>query len=308
MTIPERLSSPAPHAGPVLETSGSHTVIDCAACGYAHIAPMPTVVELKRLYAEKFYGEDKADYLTRMEQDIEWWNMVYSERLSSMAGLLGPARERRILDIGCSGGFFLAAAASHGWQTQGIELGRQAAEYATRRGIPVRNEDIQDVDWPALGRFDAAYMSFVLEHLPNPGEILKRLTGVLHPGGVLCIEVPNDFNPLQAVVHGPLGAKPYWVAPDHHLNYFTPEGLRRLLEDSGFECLETEGTFPMELFLLMGDDYVGNDPLGRQLHGKRKRLELSLSTNGLGGFKRALYKFMIGHRVGREVVMYARRR
>lgn len=308
MTAPERLAAPPRHEGPVLETSGAHEVIDCRSCGYAHVLPMPTVAELKRLYAEKFYGEDKADYLTRMEQDIEWWNMVYAERLESMARLLGPARGRRILDVGCSGGFFLAAAASHGWQTQGVELGRQAAEYAAQRGIPVRNEDIQDVDWPALGGFDAAYMSFVLEHLPNPGTVLGRLTAVLPPGGILCIEVPNDFNPLQALVEGSLGAKPYWVAPDHHLNYFTPAGLRRLLDVSGYDCVETEGTFPMELFLLMGDDYVGNDTLGRQLHGKRKRLELLLSRNGLGDFKRALYKFMMDHRVGREVVMYARRR
>lgn len=300
-------SAPVTHHGTILETVGAHEVIDCAACGYAHVRPMPDVADLKKLYSEKFYGEDKTNYLLHMEQDLPWWNMVYAERLETIEKLLGPAAGRRILDVGCSYGFFLKAAESRGWQTQGIELGRQAANYAAAHGVSVRNEDVQDVDWKALGTFDAIYMSFVLEHLPNPAEILNRVKTALAPGGIFCAEVPNDFNPFQKIVREGLGAPPYWVAPDHHLNYFTPDSLKRLFASAGLPHVAVDGTFPMELFLLMGDNYIGNDPLGRKLHGKRKHLEALLHRGGLNELKRELYRFLLDKNIGREVVLYSRK-
>lgn len=305
MTTPTPISSP--HDGATLERTGKDEVIDCTACGFAHVLPLPSVEDLKRLYSEKFYGEDKTSYLAEMEEDRAWWDMVYSERLETVEALLNRSGECRILDVGCSFGFFLTAARSRGWDTVGIELGRQAAEIASRRGLEVINEDIQNVDWASLGTFDAIYSSFVLEHLPNPFEVLLRLRSALKPGGVICIEVPNDFNPLQAAVVQALGTKRYWVAPDHHLNYFNPRSLHGLVERAGFEVSALEGTFPMELFLMMGDNYIGDGSTGRRLHGKRKRLELLMSSSGLKEFKRGLYKHLVEKGVGREIVLYARK-
>lgn len=295
------------HSGDLLEKVGGYETVDCRECGYIHIRPMPALNDLKKLYAEKFYGKDKADYLQRMEQDLEWWNMVYEERLETLERLLGKRRSRRILDVGCSGGFFLSAARRRGWQTQGVELARQAARYAQGKGLSVIEADVHDVNLDEIGPFDAVYSSFVFEHLPDPVLILEKFKRALAPGGIVCVEVPNDFNPLQKIVRSKLQQPPYWVVPDHHLNYFTPESLRGLFKKCGFGCAEMEGTFPMELFLLMGDNYVGNDPVGRQMHGKRKRMEKLMHDHGLKEFKRQWYRFFIERGIGREIVLYARK-
>ena len=116
----------------------------------------------------------------------------------------------------------------------------------------------------------------------------------------------NDFNPLQGAARRSLGLPPYWVVPDEHLNYFNPRTLKDLFLKSGLEPTELEGTFPMELFLLMGDAYVGNDPVGRTVHGKRKTLELNLEKQGPAGLRRDLYRFFLERGMGREVVLYGR--
>ena len=57
----------------------------------------------------------------------------------------------------------------------------------------------------------------------------------------------------------------------------------------------------------MGDDYIGNDALGRLCHGKRKTFERNLHSAGLGSLKRELYRQLGKLGIGREVVAIARR-
>jgi hypothetical protein len=71
--------------------------------------------------------------------------------------------------------------------------------------------------------------------------------------------------------------------------------------------IHRETTFPIDLFLLMGDNYIGDDALGRECHGRRKNLEHNLALAGLSGLKRDLYKAMAGLGIGREVVLIARK-
>ena len=65
-----------------------------------------------------------------------------------------------------------------------------------------------------------------------------------------------------------------------------------------------EATFPIDLFLLMGEHYVGDDKLGRRCHARRKTLELNLVAGGRNDLKRRLYRLLAELGIGREVVMY----
>lgn len=75
----------------------------------------------------------------------------------------------------------------------------------------------------------------------------------------------------------------------------------------GFHVFLKTATFPMEVFLLMGDNYVGNDALGRACHSRRRNLELNLKLGGFEAPKRALYTILAEHGIGREIVMIARK-
>jgi hypothetical protein len=58
----------------------------------------------------------------------------------------------------------------------------------------------------------------------------------------------------------------------------------------------------------MGENYVGDDELGRACHGRRKNLEVNLQKAGLGELKHSLYRFFAELDIGREVQVIAQRR
>jgi hypothetical protein len=118
------------------------------------------------------------------------------------------------------------------------------------------------------------------------------------------VVVPNDYNPFQIILREKQGFQPYWLAPPHHINYFNYDSLERLLKSTGFTIKERVAMFPMDMFLLMGDNYVGNDVLGRQCHARRKRLDIVLNNPDLKTFKQDLYRLMAHHGIGREMIVF----
>ena len=112
--------------------------------------------------------------------------------------------------------------------------------------------------------------------MPSPNETLKLCKGLLKPSGMIYIEVPNDFNGLQAELVKK-GTDQWWVSVPDHVNYFTFGSLEKLLASLGFETALSTTGFPMEMFLLMGDNYLGNDELGSVCHQKRMNFELGIS-------------------------------
>ena len=90
--------------------------------------------------------------------------------------------------------------------------------------------------------------------------------------------------------------------PDH-VNYFTFDSLGRVLESLGLEVVDAIGDFPMEMFLLMGDDYVADRTLGPQCHRRRVAFELGLT----GELRRSIYRNLARAQTGRNCFVFARK-
>ena len=58
----------------------------------------------------------------------------------------------------------------------------------------------------------------------------------------------------------------------------------------------------------MGDNYVGDDELGRACHVKRMTFEKNLAAAGLNDIKRKLYRALAAEGLGREIVLVGRKR
>ncbi len=125
------------------------------------------------------------------------------------------------------------------------------------------------------------------------------------PPRVVCIHVPNDFNPLQLAARDELGKPDWWVAPPYHINYFNFGSLERLLDACGFDPVRRDATFPVEWFLLMGEDYVGDPQAGAVVHRRRMLLKTRLERVGM---RRALHAHLAERDVGREAIVYGVRR
>jgi len=293
------------HQGQVLDSVNGFDVIDCTLCGFKHAIPLPTPDELEQIYRHEYYTAEKPLYLERAREDIDWWNLVYSDRYDSFESLL-PMGHRRLLDIGSGPGFFLLHGQNRGWQVRGIEPSARAAAHARGLGLDVVEDFLDEASSQSLGRFDVVHLSEVLEHIPDPARLMKIARSLLIPDGLLCAVTPNDYNAFQHTLRTACGFPPWWVAPPHHLNYFDFDSLSMLFESTGLEVVSREATFPIDLFLLMGDNYVGNDQLGRACHEKRKTMEQSLAKAGLNSVKRNLYRCLANAGIGREACIIGR--
>jgi 2-polyprenyl-3-methyl-5-hydroxy-6-metoxy-1,4-benzoquinol methylase len=101
-----------------------------------------------------------------------------------------PDREARILDLGCGSGSMLGRLARLGYRRlHGIDISLPAEPTV---GVSFSEADL---DSPVLP-FEAESLDLVLcveviEHMENPGHLLKEIARVLHPCGRLLITTPN---------------------------------------------------------------------------------------------------------------------
>jgi SAM-dependent methyltransferase len=292
------------HSGTTLDTKDGVRVIECRACGFAHVFPLPSGEELKHFYEKEFYQHERPNYFSETKEDLPWWMATYHNYYQLLEC---RTKGRTLLDIGSGPGHFLACGKSRGWKTAGIEPSAPAARYSSKRGLTTMNDFFVYDRAKKLGTFDVVHAALVLEHVPDPVGFIKDMKKMLKKGGRIALFCPNDYNPLQRILREERGYKPWWVVPKHHLNYFTIESLKRLLVRLGFIIEDTLGTYPMETFLLAGKKYVGNHAVGRACHAKRKAFELALYKKD-PSLLNDLYTGLASAGIGREFMVIAKKK
>jgi len=209
---------------PVLFTKWNLHIVRCSRCGLAYVNPRQFAVEDDSYF--------RGAYLSTMEQDGDMRDGVrhlYGRIADHLETLLRPAR---LLDVGCAMGHFMAFARGRGWSVHGIECSAFAAAYGRERwGLPVQTAcDLRQAHLPA-GFFDACVMIEVIEHLPNPMDVVREVFRLLKPGGVLYVTTPN-FASYQALLQ-----REQWnaVVPTGHLYYLTAPTLAAMARAAGFQ-------------------------------------------------------------------------
>ncbi len=96
--------------------------------------------------------------------------------------------------------------------------------------------------------FDTIILEHILEHVENPGALLRRVARWSAPGGRLVIGVPNalSFHRLVAVKMGLLRKPNELNARDAdvgHRRVYTPDGLRAEAEGAGLRVVHEGGVF-----------------------------------------------------------------
>ena len=278
--------------------------------GFRQVVPTPSPEEIARYYAQEFYASaypgvnDSA--LAAIDRDRDFYEGHYQDLLDSIVELLGrQPGELDLLDIGCGWSQALRFWQQRGVRGHGFDPAPEAIEHGRKLGLEVRQAGMERMD--VFGRnFDAVTLLNVLEHLADPEAVVREIRErVIRPGGVLVIDVPNEFNAFQVAGQAVHGLPEWWVAPPAHLNYFSGSTLRALLEANGFEVRLLEASFPLEMFLLMGDKYVGDAELGRACHLRRVAFEANLRRQGKAAEMRAFYRALAAQDLGRQVVAFA---
>jgi len=295
------------HAGTVLDSVKGFDVIECETCGFAHIIPLRDEKQHAQFYKEEFYQE-KENYIESHTQDLEWWSIEHNEKYDFFDQQLAEHSSKKILDIGSGPGYFLKVGKDRGWDITGVEPGKPAYQFSVEElGLNIFNELFTDKNYKNFGEFDVINMNKVLEHIPDPKQFLKYAYEILVSEGLICITVPNDYNPLQKIIIPYLKKDPWWIVPKDHVNYFNLTSLSALVGTVGFKTIYTTSSFPLELFVLMGEDYIGNSQIGREIHNQRKNFERAMAETNNTNLKRQIYNKLSELDLGREITIIGKK-
>jgi len=292
-----------------------HKIKEVENHGFLQLDPVPQTEELSRFYESQYYhlirNGGRAPHIGRLleggevaEQERRWLREVmFRDIAETLAGLV--AAGGAVLDIGAGTGDLVAFLGECGYQAEGIEPAKEPSESAREFGLAIHTADLASWsgDLSNHQRYDAVVMINVLEHVPVPQAVVEQAVRLLRPGGVLVIRVPNDFSEIQSAAQKALDKDAWWVFAPDHINYFGVNSLRSFLESFGLSVESEMTDFPMEMFLLMGDDYISEPTLGPALHLKRCRMELAMPSS----LRRKLYTALASVGVGRNVTTFARK-
>lgn len=248
-------------------------------------------------YKKTWYEEIKPNYFSFDTNLPEYWHMKYRDRYKNILNHI-KVMKPKLLDIGCGLGRAMMYFKDLGAEVSGVEPSEYAFSIASKRGLNVINDYFDRA--VIRDSFDIIHIEQVLSHMPDYMGTLNRCMKLLNPGGVLVIEEPNDYNALQIALKDDLGE--YWITEDH-VNYFTFKKIINKLSQVGFDFIKKSCTYPMELFELAGDHYIGDEEAGARVH--RKRYEM-LSKMGYVVRQKMLDGFA-DIDLGRDLVVYVRR-
>ncbi len=278
---------------------------------FLQIKPTPSSQEINNFYSQEFYsGEYKKFNDSSLEvqlEDREFYEGSWSDMQFHILNIMKrDPKDLKILDIGCGWAQALLFLKKSGFDCYGFDPSPEAVQYGLSKGLSLKCSGLESMNVFQDVKFDVVILKNVLEHLPNPIETLKEIHScVLKKGGLIVIDVPNEFNAFQMAGRDLHNLSDWWVAPPAHLNYFNNDTLINTLEGTGYEMCLTESSFPLEMFLLFGDCYVGNGELGKQCHAKRVLFETNLRKLGYSDKLRSFYQELAKLNLGRQVNAYA---
>lgn len=108
-----------------------------------------------------------------------------------------PLAEKDVLDVGCGGGILSEAMARGGARVLGIDLAQAALEvaelHALDAGVTVqyRLQSAEELARTAPASFDIVTCMEMLEHVPEPGQVIEALAHLVRPGGQVFISTIN---------------------------------------------------------------------------------------------------------------------
>lgn len=249
--------------------------------GFYEIIDKPTQEELKNYYAEKYYQETHGSYETSYSEDeILYFKNKLSQKHIIINELLRSNLPKTFLDIGAGEGWALDFFKKQGWHCVGLDYSDFACKkhHADCLADMIIGDIYENVNKliAKKKRYSVILLDNVLEHVINPLSLLNSARELIESdGGVLIIEVPNDFSAIQNyAIERKYISHHFWVVYPDHLSYFNREGLINLSREAGFECERVIGDYPVDFNIInKNTNYIEDKTVGKSCHQSRVEIE-----------------------------------
>ncbi len=210
---------------------------ECPQCRTLYVNPRPERSAFDRYYTDSpstrywattFYRETEA---ARREKIWKPKAELIRQKLSTL-----PAVDE-IVDIGGGYGTFAEEISLvYGCKVTVIEPSLHLAEVCRSKGFEVIEKFLEDVSPDDLDDKTRCFVSFELfEHLYDPALFLGTLNKLMRIGDTFIFSTLNGMGADIRVLWEHSQA----VSPPHHLNFFNPHSVSKLLARCGFNLLET---------------------------------------------------------------------
>jgi 2-polyprenyl-3-methyl-5-hydroxy-6-metoxy-1,4-benzoquinol methylase len=154
-----------------------------------------------------------------------------------------------VADVACAAGNFALKLAECGYQVTGVDLLDDFLRYAKRKKTEGKIDFVQGnlMEYRHPAPLDGLLMGEVIEHVAWPEKLIASAASNLRQGGIFVLTTPNGEyggNDLPTFCDVKNGDRKAFEAvqfdPSRHLFLYTPDELRALLHEGGFEVKRIE--------------------------------------------------------------------
>ncbi|WP_375724547.1 class I SAM-dependent methyltransferase [Arcobacter sp. KX21116] len=165
-------------------------------------------------YFSEIHQEDLSLNLLRKEMYIIEYNYVKDYFHKKLL---------KVLDVGCSGGFFLDEFSKDGHECFGVEFGEEAAREAKNK-YKIYEGVFNELN--IKEKFDLIVFRGVIEHIPYPKKYLEKAYELLNKDGLLYITSTPNSDAVSCELF-----KEKWNqhTPEEHLMHFNPNHFKNYL-------------------------------------------------------------------------------
>ncbi|MBN1347550.1 MAG: class I SAM-dependent methyltransferase [Phycisphaerae bacterium] len=199
----------------------------CRACGSWFVANPPTDDRLREIYRQEYFTEYLAQHA--QEEEAAAWRAAVANARRRLALIRRYApRARTLLDVGCGTGAFLSVA-REAYECCGVDVSAEAtAVVRDRLNVEAHAGDLRSRA-PSLNPKDVICMLDVVEHVPDPADVLETVRTLLTRRGIILLTTGDT----DSLVCRMTGRAWHLMTPPEHLTFFSKTGLIRMVERCG---------------------------------------------------------------------------
>jgi 2-polyprenyl-3-methyl-5-hydroxy-6-metoxy-1,4-benzoquinol methylase len=212
--------------------------------------PMPVVTDMAA-YADSEYasGAYKSYFAAKSLK------VATAQRRLTEIERLAPGK--RLLDIGCSVGFFMETAQNRGFEVTGIEFSKVAISMAVSA---VKNRiicgNVNTLLAETGTQYDVVTAFDIIEHTQDPVAFINDVNRCLAPGGLLVMTTPDTGHFLRVL----MGKAWPMLQPMQHTVLFSQPAMAQMLDANGFSDIDVRTTPKVMTIEYLGEQLRETNP------------------------------------------------